>query len=145
MDGTGTPLCDAMIEIWQADAKGLFNSPSETRGSADPAFTGWGRQPCDATSGIYTFETIKPGRIPFKDGGLQAPHIMMWIVARGINLGLNTRVYFEDEAQANAEDPVLSNLECKVRVPTLMASRNGNTYTFDINLQGDNETIFFDV
>ncbi|WP_226898380.1 protocatechuate 3,4-dioxygenase subunit alpha [Mangrovicoccus algicola] len=144
-DGTGTPLRDAMIEIWQADAAGLFNSPAETRGSADPAFAGWGRQPTDGETGIYAFETVKPGRVPFPDGRLQAPHITMWIVARGINLGLSTRVYFEDEAEANAADPILSRIEHKARVPTLMARRAGSVHTFDIHLQGENETIFFDV
>ncbi|WP_216671040.1 protocatechuate 3,4-dioxygenase subunit alpha [Mangrovicoccus sp. HB161399] len=145
IDGSGTPLRDAMIEIWQADANGLFNSPVERRGTADPAFTGWGRQGADGDTGVYTFETVKPGRVPFPDGRLQAPHITMWIVARGINIGLMTRCYFEDEAEANAEDPILARVEHKVRIPTLMAKRDGDTYTFDIYLQGDNETIFFDV
>mgnify|MGYP006208005951 CR=1 FL=1 len=101
IDGSGTPLKDALIEIWQADAEGLYNSPSETRGSADPNFTGWGRCPCDLSTGEYRFETIKPGRVPFRDGRLMAPHISFWIVARGINLGLNTRLYFGDEEAAN--------------------------------------------
>ncbi|WP_201742268.1 protocatechuate 3,4-dioxygenase subunit alpha [Mangrovicoccus ximenensis] len=145
IDGSGTPLRDVMVEAWQADADGLFNSPAETRGTADPAFTGWGRQPGDGETGVYTFETVKPGRVPFPDGRLQAPHITLWIVARGINLGLMTRCYFEDETEANAEDPILARVEHKVRIPTLMAKREGDTYTFDIHLQGDNETIFFDV
>ena len=145
IDGTGTPLKDALIEIWQADADGLYNSPSELRGSADPNFTGWGRQPTDLTTGVFSFETIKPGRVPFGDGRDQAPHISFWIVARGINLGLNTRMYFADEDAANEEDPILARLEHKVRVPTLIAGRQGDTYTFDIYLQGDRETIFFDI
>ena len=145
IDGTGTPLKDALIEIWQADADGLYNSPSELRGSADPNFTGWGRQPTDLTTGVFRFETIKPGRVPFGDGRDQAPHISFWIVARGINLGLNTRMYFADEDAANEEDPILARLEHKVRVPTLIAGRQGDTYTFDIYLQGDRETIFFDI
>lgn len=144
-DGTGTPLKDALLEIWQADADGLYNSPSELRGSADPNFTGWGRQPTDLGTGVFTFETIKPGRVPFGDGRQQAPHISFYIVARGINLGLNTRMYFGDEEDANGEDPILGRLEHKVRVPTLIAPRQGDTYTFDIYLQGDRETIFFDI
>ena len=145
LDGTGTPLRDALIEIWQADADGLYPSPSERRGAADPNFQGWGRQATDMDTGHCTFETIKPGRVPFKDGRLMAPHITIWIVARGINLGLNTRLYFSDEETANAEDPVLARIEHKVRIPTLMAERKGGTYTFDIHLQGEQETVFFDI
>ena len=145
IDGTDTPLKDVLIEIWQADAGGLFNSPSETRGSADPNFTGWGRCPADQETGEFRFETIKPGRVPARDGKLMAPHINFWIVARGINLGLNTRMYFADEEKANAEDPVLARVEHQVRVPTLLAKKDGNGYRFDIHLQGEKETIFFDI
>lgn len=145
MDGAGTPLRDALVEIWQADAQGLYNSPSEMRGVADAQFTGWGRQPADAETGAFSFDTVKPGRVPFVDGRPQAPHIGLWIVARGINLGLHTRMYFGDEATANAEDPVLGRIEHKVRVPTLIAPRDGDTYRFDIHLQGEHETVFFDI
>ena len=144
-DGNGTELKDALLEIWQADSNGLFNSPHETRGDADPNFAGWGRQPTDMDTGLYRFDTVKPGRVPFGDGDLQAPHVTVWIVARGINLGLNTRIYFSDEEKANAEDPVLARIEQRVRVPTLIAQRNGDSYRFDIHLQGDKETIFFDI
>jgi len=144
-DGLGVPLRDALVEIWQADSDGLYNSPAETRGSADPNFTGWGRCPTDLETGAFAFETVKPGRVPFAGGRLQAPHITFWIVARGINIGLHTRMYFGDEAVANAEDPVLARVEHKVRVPTLIAPRNGSSFTFEIRLQGDNETIFFDI
>lgn len=144
-DGTGTPLRDALLEIWQADAEGLYNSPSEVRGSADPHFAGWGRQPTDLDTGVFRFDTLKPGRVPFGDGRMQAPHISFYIVARGINLGLNTRMYFADEDAANAEDPLLTRLEHKVRVPTLIAPRDGNSYTFNIHLQGEQETVFFDI
>lgn len=145
LDGAETPLRDAVIEIWQADADGLYNSPSEMRGAADPNFTGWGRRPADMDTGEMVFETIKPGRVPFPDGRLMAPHINVWIVARGINLGLNTRMYFGDEKKANEEDPVLDRVEHRMRVPTVIASRNGDTYTFDIRLQGEAETVFFDI
>lgn len=145
-DGTGTVLKDALIEIWQADSAGLYNSPSETRGSADPNFTGWGRCPADGDTGEFSFETIKPGRVPFKDGQKMAPHVSLWIVARGINLGLNTRLYFPDEEAANAEDPILKRIEHRVRVPTLIARQESeHVYRFDIHLQGDKETIFFDI
>jgi protocatechuate 3,4-dioxygenase alpha subunit len=145
IDGAGAPLRDALIEIWQADAAGLYNSPSEMRGAADPNFTGWGRCPTDMQTGEFVFETIKPGRVPFRDGRLMAPHITFWIVARGINIGLQTRMYFGDEQKANEEDPILQRIEHRVRVPTLMARAEGNTYHFDIHLQGENETVFFDI
>lgn len=145
IDGTGTPLKDAMVEIWQADADGLYNSPSELRGTADPAFTGWGRRAVNQETGIFSFETIKPGRVPAPDGRLQAPHINVWIVARGINLGLNTRIYFPEEEAANASDPVLARIEHRNRVATLIARRDGATVTHDIRLQGDGETVFFDI
>ncbi|GLQ80790.1 protocatechuate 3,4-dioxygenase subunit alpha [Mesorhizobium huakuii] len=144
LDGTGTPLKDALIEIWQADADGLYNSPAELRGAADPNFQGWGRCPTDMETGLCDFETIKPGRVPYQDGRLMAPHVSLWIVARGINIGLQTRLYFSDEAQANAQDPILARIEHRVRVPTLIAERQDNTYVFDVHLQGDKETVFFD-
>lgn len=145
-DGTGTPLRDAMIEAWQADANGLFHAVNETRGDADPDFTGWGRCATDLETGEYRFDTIRPGRVPFHDGRLQAPHITLWIVARGINIGLHTRAYFDDAEDANAEDPVLSRIEHRNRVPTLLAQRQDDgSYLFDIHLQGPDETIFFDM
>ena len=143
-DGAGVPLKDALVEIWQADAAGLYNSPSETRGTADPNFAGWGRKATDMETGECLFETIKPGRVPFPDGRLMAPHITVWIVARGINIGLHTRMYFGDEEKANAEDPILARIEHRVRVPTLIAARSGDSYSFDVHLQGEKETVFFD-
>jgi protocatechuate 3,4-dioxygenase, alpha subunit len=144
-DGADKPLTDALMEIWQADADGLHNSPSETRGTADPNFTGWGRLATDMTTGECVFRTIKPGRVPYRDGRLMAPHITVWIVARGINIGLHTRMYFGDEEAANAEDPVLALIEDRTRVPTLIAPRDGDLYTFDIRLQGERETVFLDI
>lgn len=144
-DGMGTPVRDAMIEIWQADAQGLYNSASETRGQADPNFTGFGRSPGHPETGEFRFETVKPGRVPYPDGRLQAPHATLWIAARGINTGLQTRLYFDDEADANAVDPVLSRIEHRSRVTTLLAKKQGaGAYRFDIHLQGPDETIFFD-
>lgn len=145
IDGGNKPLTDCLIEIWQADAEGLYASPNEPRGDADPHFTGWGRCAADGETGEYRFETIKPGRVPARDGRLMAPHISFWIVARGINLGLNTRMYFSDEADANAADPILARIEHRSRVSTLIGAREGTTYTFDIYLQGPNETVFFDI
>lgn len=149
IDGGGFPLRDALVEIWQADAAGLYNSPMERRGKADAAFAGFGRQPTDGATGEYRFDTIKPGRVPFVDGRMMAPHVTFWIVARGINIGLHTRMYFGDEATANAQCPVLARVEHRERVPTLIAQRadvDGRTgYRFDIRLQGEGETVFFDI
>jgi protocatechuate 3,4-dioxygenase alpha subunit len=148
LDGAGRPLTDALVEIWQADAAGLYNSPADRRGTADPTFAGWGRQPTDAKTGEFRFATIKPGRVPYSDGRPMAPHITVWIVARGINIGLHTRMYFGDEAAANAQCPVLARIENPNRVATLIAPRREGTppvYTFDVQLQGENETVFFDI
>lgn len=144
-DGAGALVRDAVIEIWQADSAGLYNSPSEMRGAADPNFTGWGRCPTRAEDGVYSFDTVKPGKVPFKDGRRQAPHISFWIVARGINIGLQTRMYFPEETEANGADPLLQRIEHRDRVATLIAVRDGSTYTFDIRLQGENETVFLDI
>ena len=145
IDGGGEPLRDCVVELWQADAAGLYPRPSETRGAADPYFAGWGRAAADPQSGVCRFETIKPGRVPFPDGRMQAPYVSLWIIARGINVGLITRVYFADEAEANAADPILGRIEPAARVRTLVAERRGDTFSLDIHLQGPYETVFFDV
>jgi protocatechuate 3,4-dioxygenase alpha subunit len=144
-DGAGALVRDAVVEIWQADSAGLYNSPSELRGTADPNFTGWGRCPTRAEDGLYSFETIKPGKVPFKDGRKMAPHITFWIVARGINIGLHTRMYFPEEQEANAGDPILSRIEHRERVATLIATRDDAKLSFDIYLQGPKETVFLDI
>ncbi|MBB3456203.1 protocatechuate 3,4-dioxygenase alpha subunit [Rhizobium sp. BK313] len=144
-DGADTLVKDAVVEIWQADSAGLYNSPAEMRGTADPNFTGWGRCPTSAEDGVFSFETVKPGRVPYKDGRRMAPHITLWIVARGINIGLHTRMYFPDEAAANSEDPLLARIEHRDRVATLVAGQEGPVYTFDVHLQGDKETVFLDI
>ncbi|MDT3684383.1 MAG: protocatechuate 3,4-dioxygenase subunit alpha [Pseudorhodoplanes sp.] len=150
IDGTGTPVRDALLEIWQANADGRYNHPADHQKKAvDPNFRGWGRTGADFKTGLYTFETIKPGIVPGRHTRTMAPHINIWIVARGINIGLHTRMYFSDETEANAADPVLNLIEQEERRATLIArrsQRDGKTvYTFDIVLQGDNETVFFDV
>jgi protocatechuate 3,4-dioxygenase alpha subunit len=137
-DGIGQPVRDALVEIWQANAAGKYNSPNDPSDKPiDPAFRGWGRAGTDFQTGLYRFETIKPGPA---DG---APHVTVWIVSRGINIGLQTRLYFADEAEANAADPVLAMVD-PARRKTLVARREGDTYTFDIHIQGDLETVFFD-
>ncbi|WP_279482979.1 protocatechuate 3,4-dioxygenase subunit alpha [Aureimonas sp. SK2] len=148
-DGAGAPVRDALIEIWQADAQGLHNSAAETRGRADPAFAGWARQPVSDRDGSFRFETIRPGSVPWPDGRPQAPHVTVWIVARGINLGLHTRLYFGDEAEANASDPLLNRIPEPARRATLVAPRSTRdglpVFTFDIRLQGEAETVFLDM
>ncbi len=150
-DGSGTPLRDVLIEIWQANADGKYNHPGDRQPgkSIDPSFRGWGRAASDFATGLYSFETIKPGAVMGRNGRVMAPHINFWIVARGINLGLNTRMYFGDEAQANANDPVINLIEWEVRRKTLIAPREQRgaetVYRFDIHLQGEAETVFFDI
>ena len=149
-DGSGTPLRDVLLEIWQANATGRYNHPADRpAGPVDEEFRGWGRAGSDFDSGLVTFETIKPGAITDKAGRKCAPYVNIWIVARGINIGLNTRLYFSDEEAANAADPVLNLVEPPVRRATLIATRGERAgkvvYSFTINLQGAEETVFFDV
>lgn len=149
-DGTGAPVKDVLIEAWQADAAGVYPHPEDPRSaSVAPGFRGWGRVITDFDTGLWAFETVKPGPVPGRMGRVQAPHVSLWIVARGINIGLQTRLYFDDEAEANAADPVLNLIEQVHRRPTLIArreTRDGKpVYRFDIRLQGEGETVFFDV
>lgn len=149
-DGLGLPLRDVLIEIWQADAQGVYPSAADSQGkTADPHFVGWGRTGADFDTGFWHFDTIKPGAVPGRKGSTQAPHIALVIFARGINIGLNTRVYFEDEVDANAQDPILNGIEWVPRRQTLMAKRHERdgeiVYHFDIRIQGDDETVFFDI
>lgn len=143
IDGAGVPLSDGLVEIWQADASGSFVSPAAPNSNSVPAFTGWGRQASDA-NGVTVFETIKPGRVAGPDGKPMAPHVSLWIVARGINIGLQTRLYFEDED--NEGDFVLNKIIDKRRRQTLIARKDGaGRYHLDIHLQGEKETVFFDI
>jgi protocatechuate 3,4-dioxygenase alpha subunit len=145
IDGDGVPLTDAMIELWHANPDGQFPTvPFEQDHFDQTGFFGWGRQATDADTGLFRFETLKPGRVAWPDGRLQAPFLALWITARGINLGLHTRIYFPDEAAANTEDPLLSQID-PARAATLVAQGTDTHYTFDIHLQGDNETVFFDI
>jgi protocatechuate 3,4-dioxygenase alpha subunit len=145
-DGDGQPVPDCMLEIWQADAQGRFADPQDKRALPNAAFRGFGRCGTDA-NGDYAFDTIKPGSVPDPDGRAQAPHILLAIFARGMLLHNYTRIYFDGEA-ANAADPVMALVPTERR-STLVAKRepaNGNAvYRFDIRLQGDHETVFFDI
>lgn len=144
LDGNGEPVSDAMIEIWQANAQGKYDHPDDKQDKLiDPAFRGFGRQATDET-GICTFETIKPGRVPGNDGSLQAAHINISVFARGVMQRLATRIYFAGDP-AIVNDPVLG-LVPEDRRHTLLAQRSGaGEWSFDIHLCGENETVFFDV
>jgi protocatechuate 3,4-dioxygenase alpha subunit len=151
-DGTGAIARDILVEIWQANAAGRYDHPADRQENKplDPAFRGWGRTGTDFQTGLYHFETIKPGAVAGRHGHKpMAPHVSFWLAARGINIGLATRMYFSDEAQANAADPVLNIIEQPARRETLIARREERpgevVYVFDIHLQGERETVFFDV
>lgn len=148
IDGMGAPIKDVLLEVWQANADGHYAHP-EGGGPVEDGFRGWGRVITDFATGAWAFDTVKPGQTQGRNGGLQAPHLNLWIVARGINLGLNTRMYFADEVAANTADPVLNLIEWEHRRATLIAPRDESgavpTYRFDIRLQGDDETVFFDI
>jgi protocatechuate 3,4-dioxygenase, alpha subunit len=140
-DGTGAPVKDVLIEVWQANASGVYPGC----GVVEDGFRGWGRVVPDFETGVFSFQTVKPGVVAGRGGRPMAPHLNLWLVARGINTGLNSRMYFGDEAAANAVDPVLNLIEQSARRDTLIARAEGTTYHFDICLQGDGETVFFDV
>ena len=147
LDGTGSPIKDVLLEAWQANAEGNYAHPEG--GPVEEGFRGWGRVITDFETGEWGFDTVKPGPVMGRNGRMMAPHITLWIVARGINIGLNTRLYFDDEDQANAGDPVLNLIEWENRRPTLIAKRTERdgkpVYRFDIRMQGEGETVFFDI
>lgn len=145
IDGTGAPVKDVLLETWQANAAGIYAHAEDPRSAeVEDGFRGWGRVITNFETGEFTFDTIKPGSVPGRNGATQAPHISIWIVARGINVGLNTRMYFDDED--NSADPVINLIEQQHRRETLLAKRQSDgTYLFEIYLQGDKETVFFDV
>ena len=146
IDGDGEPIPDAMVEIWQADAQGHFNHPADpNHKKADKSFRGFGRSQT-VEGGAFWFKTIKPGCVPWDDGQDQAPHVNVRVFARGMLIHAVTRLYFSDES-ANQTDPVLNSVDPKRR-QTLIANREESEdlacYRFDIHLQGDGETVFFD-
>ena len=139
-DGTGWAMRDALFESWQADASGKFAGQD----GADPSVSGYCRFAADGETGEYTLKTVKPGSIAGRGGQVHAPHISLWIVARGINIGLQTRIYFEDED--NSTDPLLNRIEQRQRVDTLIAKKTADgKYRFDVRLQGEGETVFLDI
>ena len=150
-DGAGEAVTDALVETWQADPDSRFDHPDDPRGAARPAaagFRGFGRCPTDA-SGQYRIVTLRPGPLPCPAGGTEAPHLDVSVFSRGLLDRVVTRIYFPDEAEANAADPVLSAIGDKSRRGTLVASAvhggQPGHFRFDIRLRGDRETVFFDV
>lgn len=147
IDGTGSPIRDVLLEAWQANAVGNYAHPEG--GVVEEGFRGWGRVITDFDTGEWGFDTIKPGPVMGRSGKMMAPHINLWLVARGINIGLNTRMYFDDEVEANSQDPVINLIEWETRRATLIATRSERdgqpVYRFEIRIQGDNETVFFDI
>ncbi len=147
LDGDGRPVPDAMVEIWQANAHGRYNHPTDQGPAAlDPTFTGFGRSGT-AEDGTYWFETVKPGPVPFDGEKLQAPHICVTVFARGLLNHLVTRLYFEDEP-TNAGDPLLKCVPNDRQATLLARCEPGDTvvvYRFDIVLQGEDETAFFNL
>ena len=146
LDGSGEPVDDALIEIWQANRAGRYAHPEDTREEIplEHGFDGFGRCATDP-NGFYGFVTVKPGPVPAPEGGVQAPHIEMSVFARGLLKRLATRVYFPDETEANEADPVLGSIEDPAERSTLVAQPEDGGVRFDIHLQGDRQTTFFSV
>ena len=149
LDGAGQPVPDALVETWQADPDGRFDHPDDPRGplQAPDGFRGFGRSATDS-GGNYRIVTLRPGSLPCPGGGTEAPHLDVSVFARGLLDRVVTRIYFSDEPEANAADPVLSSIADSDRRATLIAVRPadgaGGQFRFDIRLQGELETVFFD-
>jgi protocatechuate 3,4-dioxygenase alpha subunit len=145
LDGAGAPVPDGMIETWQANEAGRYAHAFDRRAELplDDGFLGFGRSGTE-NEGRYELVTVKPGAVPYSDGRLQAPHLVVGVFARGLLKRLATRMYFPDEAAANAVDPVLA-LVSPERRTTLVAVQADGYLRFDIRLQGGRETVFFAV
>lgn len=147
LDGLNRPVGDALLEIWQADAQGIYPHPLDTRSTVKPGFLGFGRTATN-DSGAFAFKTIKPGCVPGPQGLPQASHINLIVGARGLMRHAFTRIYFADDA-ALATDPILQHVPEERRMTLLANPENsslpGVCYRFDVHLQGPLETVFFDV
>jgi protocatechuate 3,4-dioxygenase, alpha subunit len=151
LDGAGQPIPDALVETWQADPAGRFEHPDDPRGPATPepaTFRGFGRCATDA-EGRYRIVTLRPGPLPAPDGGTEAAHLNVSVFARGLLDRLVTRIYLPGDAQALAADRVLASIADPGRRATLIAAADPGAepgrLAFDIRLQGQDETVFFDV
>ena len=151
IDGNGETVRDALLEFWQADGHGHYAHPADPQAkSADVGLSGFGRSVTDPDTGTWTLESIKPGAVRDLNQRPMAPHINLALFARGLNIHLHSRIYFDDEVKANALDPVLQQCVPAPRRQTLIARRKETTqgpcvYRFDMVLQGKNETVFFDL
>ncbi len=148
-DGNGDHIEDALLEVWQADADGRYRHPfdDDRPVAADPGFTGFGRVKSAFEDGTWSVRTIKPGRVARPEGeGRQAPHLNLCIQGRGMLDPVFTRIYFDDEAEANATDPVLGAVPADRRDTLVATLEEGDvpTYRFDIRMQGAGETVFLD-
>ena len=142
LDGAGNPVADALVETWQANPQGRFAHPDDPRGPAGGSgFRGFGRSATDA-EGRWAIRTRKPGPLPAPDGGTEAPHLDVSVFARGLLGRVVTRIYFPDEAEANAADPVLCSIPDQEARARLVAVAEGDGLRFDIHLQGERETPF---
>jgi len=145
IDGDGQGINDSLVEIWQADSAGRYAHPADRRALPNASFKGFGRCDTDKDGG-YSFETVKPGAVPGPNGAPQAPHIGVIVFSRGMLRHVYTRIYFSDEK--NDADPILAAVPADRRSTLIAkrADRNGHAvYTLDIRLQGDGETVFFDI
>lgn len=149
LDGDRNPIEDALIETWQANPAGRYNHPDDTRDvELSPGFTGFARATSDFETGRYRVETVKPGPVPDPEGSFQAPHISVILQARGMLYQLYTRIYFSDEIEANQDDLVLRRIPASRRDTLIAQLAEGSDppeYRFDIRIQGEDETVFFDV
>ncbi|WP_313622680.1 protocatechuate 3,4-dioxygenase subunit alpha [Achromobacter sp.] len=148
IDGEGNPVPDGMVEIWQADARGVYRHPDDPRhaeaGAESEGFNGFGRTPTGSDGG-FRFTTIKPGCVPAPDGQSQAPHLVVSVFMRGLLKHLSTRMYFPDEAAANAQDWILSKVPDSRRGTLVAQAADSGVLRWDIILQGPGETVFFDI
>jgi protocatechuate 3,4-dioxygenase alpha subunit len=144
-DGEGTPIPDFLLETWQADPEGRFADVYGYGGSSElEGFRGFARYGLEDGDGTFEIVTLKPGPVPGLGDTMQAPHIAVSVFARGMLNRVVTRIYFADEAQANASDPVLARVPAE-RWSTLLAQPTANGYLIDLRIQGEGETVFFSV
>jgi protocatechuate 3,4-dioxygenase, alpha subunit len=141
LDGEGELVPDAIVESWQADPEGRYNHPDDPRGAEAGDFRGFARAPTHP-DGQFVIHTVKPGPVPGPDGSTQAPHLEVSVFARGLLNRVVTRIYFADEGERNAADPVLQSVP-EERRASLLAQPSEDGYRFDVHLQGEGETVFF--
>ena len=143
-DGNGEPVPDAVVEAWQADPEGRYHHPDDPRSTSVGDWRGFARAPTDA-EGRFAIYTVKPGPVPGPDGTTQAPHLALSVFARGLLNRVVTRLYFGDEEEANAADPILQSVPEERRATLIATPAPADGYRFDVRLQGEHETVFFAV